>query len=160
MYFRFRDYNDDGYRVHPNDRYPDDQRPNDSFQDPHSGSFQGLPQDGRYNDYPDDPYQRQQQDPDRRHEGLPQVQDDPFADDPFRQKQRSLQQLQQLRDDDPYPRGPSPGGGSDRMGMWQCFIFIFVMPALASSEVSVVKWLGLPTVDHEVLGCNSTGGGI
>ena len=118
-YCRYRDYNDDGYRGHPNDRYLDDQRPNESFQDPHSGSFQGQLHDGRYDDYADDPYRGQE--PDRRHEGLPQVQDDPFADDPFRQKQRSLQQLQQLRDEDPYPRGPSPMG-SDRMGMYRFFI--------------------------------------
>ena len=110
--FRYRDYNEDGYRGHPDERYPEDQRPNDSFQDPRNTSFQGQPQDGRYDEYPDDEYLRQQQ-PDRRHEGLPMVQDDPFADDPFRQKQRSLQQLQQ---EDPYPMGPSPGAGSDRMG--------------------------------------------
>lgn len=61
--------------------------------------------------YDDDSYHQDQGM--RRHEGLPQVQDDPFADDPFKQKQRSLLQLQQ---EDPYPRGPSPGAGSDRMG--------------------------------------------
>lgn len=94
--FRYRDSNDDGYRGDPHDRY-DDRPPNQSFQ-----------QDPR--DYVDSSYP---QDPDRRHEGLPQVQDDPFADDPFRQKQRSLLQLQS---EDPYPRGPSPGAGSDRMG--------------------------------------------
>lgn len=102
--FRFRDFNDDGYRGDPSDRY-DDQPTNQSFQhDPH-GSYPNINRD-----YVDDSYQ---QDPDRRHEGLPQVQDDPFADDPFRQKQRSLLQL---RDEEQYPRGPSPGPGSDRMG--------------------------------------------
>lgn len=89
------------------DRY-DDQPTNQSFQDQHGNSYpDNMPSHG----YEEDSYQ---QDPNsRRHEGLPQVQDDPFADDPFKQKQRSLLQLQQ---EDPYPRGPSPGAGSDRMG--------------------------------------------
>lgn len=100
---RYRDMNDDGYRG---DNY-DDQPSNPNFQhDPHGN---GYP-DNMPRDYGDDSYQ---QEPDRRHEGLPQVQDDPFADDPFRQKQRSLLQLQ---GEDPYPRGPSPAAGSDRMG--------------------------------------------
>ncbi|XP_060559042.1 splicing regulator ARVCF-like isoform X4 [Ruditapes philippinarum] len=99
----YRDLNDDGYRG---DNY-DDQPSNPNFQhDPHGN---GYP-DNMPRDYGDDSYQ---QEPDRRHEGLPQVQDDPFADDPFRQKQRSLLQLQ---GEDPYPRGPSPAAGSDRMG--------------------------------------------
>ncbi|XP_045175328.2 splicing regulator ARVCF-like isoform X4 [Mercenaria mercenaria] len=93
----YRDMNDDGYRGDNYDDHPQDPRGN--------GYHDNMPRD-----YTDDSYQ---QEPDRRHEGLPQVQDDPFADDPFRQKQRSLLQLQ---GEDPYPRGPSPGAGSDRMG--------------------------------------------
>jgi hypothetical protein len=108
LIYRYRDLNDDGYRG---DNY-DDQPSNPNFQhDPHGN---GYP-DNMPHDYGDDSYQ---QEPDRRHEGLPQVQDDPFADDPFRQKQRSLLQLQ---GEDPYPRGPSPGAGSERMGKFSNF---------------------------------------
>lgn len=100
-------YPDDSYRGHPDDSFrgppPHDGRGPEYIDDGYNG--QGYPGDN----YRDDSYGPES---DRRHEGLPQVQDDPFADDPFRQKQRSLLQLQ--REDEPYPRGPSPG--SDRMG--------------------------------------------
>ena len=103
---RYHDDPDDGYRQDPGDRY-DDQPPNQSFNNLHGNSYPDKLQHG----YPDDSFPEDAGV--RRHEGLPLVQDDPFADDPFKQKQRSLLQLQQ---EDPYPRGPSPGAGSDRMG--------------------------------------------
>ncbi|XP_052220762.1 splicing regulator ARVCF-like isoform X3 [Dreissena polymorpha] len=110
---------------------PDDSRyqEEDSYREPQDDSFRGpVPQNDRHRDYDDDQPTNQSflrdphgnygdpyypEDENRRHEGLPQVQDDPFADDPFRQKQRSLLHLQQL--EDPYPRGHSPAAGSERM---------------------------------------------
>ena len=87
----------DAYRDHPNERY-EDQPTNQSFsQDPMgNGYHDNMPQN-----YNDDSYLQD----DKRHDGLPQVQADPFANDPFTERQRSLQQL---RDEEHYRSEPSP----------------------------------------------------
>lgn len=47
-------------------------------------------------------------DPSRRFEGLPPVQADPFADDPFKDQRSHDGSFSHLRDEGPYNRGPSP----------------------------------------------------
>lgn len=89
----------------------------DRYRDPPpSNRFEGEPTFGNYDDYPYSP---------SKHDGLPDVPQDPFADDPFQQKAamaaaeeeryRASQGDLRYRDEDPYnQRTPSPGAGSDR----------------------------------------------
>jgi hypothetical protein len=61
----------------PGDRYRDGD-PGDRYGDGNPGDRYGDEQP-TFGDYDDQPY--------RKHEGLPQVHSDPFADDPFQQQQ-------------------------------------------------------------------------
>ncbi|KAL3842925.1 hypothetical protein ACJMK2_020899 [Sinanodonta woodiana] len=101
---RYRGYPDDSFHGPPHDRSIENP-PNDSFQDPP----QVLYSDNHPHEQVDDPYKRSMDD--HRHDGLPPVRVDPFADDPFQVDGRAGPQ----RVEDPYNRGPSPGAGSDRM---------------------------------------------
>lgn len=110
---RLRDMSLDDHRREPplDDRY-DDPQGGDRYRD-------GEP---TFGDYDDQPYRGS----DRKHEGLPPVPNDPFADDPF-QRKASEQYLgppvdDRYPDEDPYSRRtPSPGGGSDRYGKFKSF---------------------------------------
>lgn len=98
---RFRDMSlDDSHGAPMEDRYRD-MPPNDRYE--------GEPTFGNYDDYPYSP---------NKHDGLPEVPQDPFADDPFQQKvaiaaaeerYRASQGDLRYRDEDPYSRRtPSP----------------------------------------------------
>ena len=75
---------------------------------------------GSYQEEP--PHLDSYDDTQRKYDGLPPVQSDPFADDPFRDKRSHDGSFSALREDpynrdpSPYNRGPSPGGGSDIYG--------------------------------------------
>ncbi|XP_060066750.1 catenin delta-1-like isoform X5 [Ylistrum balloti] len=146
--YKENSFDDDRYRGPPGDNYapesgyrespvpgnqympPDDRFRDMSLDDPHgapppmedryrdlppSDRFEGEPTFGNYDDYPYSP---------NKHDGLPDVPQDPFADDPFQQKAaiaaaeeryRASQGDLRYRDEDPYSRRtPSPGAGSDR----------------------------------------------
>ena len=103
--------------------------PNDSYREQPSQDsygYGGGQEPQTYGDYDDHPYAST-----RKHEGLPEVQSDPFADDPFqaelRASQANLRSSQgnlktsqgnlMYPGEDPYGRGPpSPGVASDRYG--------------------------------------------
>ncbi|KAK3101811.1 hypothetical protein FSP39_006535 [Pinctada imbricata] len=127
-------YMDDRYRGHhPDDSVPEERFQNMSLNDPRHGdgryddrgpvddmhggpppndSFDNRPpgdsygQDPSFGNYDDSPY--------RKHEGLPQIHSDPFADDPFQQKAAMEDDRypgmphDHYRDEDPYHRGGLP----------------------------------------------------
>ncbi|XP_033753246.1 catenin delta-1-like isoform X3 [Pecten maximus] len=146
--YKENSFEDDRYRGPPGDNYapesgyrespvpgnqylpPDDRFRDMSLDDPHGAPppmedryrdpppndrYEGEPTFGNYDDYPYSP---------SKHDGLPDVPQDPFADDPFQQKAaiaaaeeryRASQGDLRYRDEDPYNRRtPSPGAGSDR----------------------------------------------
>ncbi|KAL8618746.1 hypothetical protein ACOMHN_015156 [Nucella lapillus] len=90
----------------PNDHVPPTYR--DSYADRGYGA--GPPEDGEAarsrGSYQDEPAMMDDE-ARRKYEGLPPVQSDPFADDPFRDQRSQDGSFSALRED-PYPRGASP----------------------------------------------------
>ncbi|CAL1535445.1 unnamed protein product [Lymnaea stagnalis] len=85
-------------------RYPDAPQEHLGFDQPGSTNYLGQ-QRGSFHENLQDKYIEE---PQRRYDGLPQVRQDPFADDPFRNSREHLHM-------DPYYRGQSPVGGPDQV---------------------------------------------
>lgn len=110
---------------------PDDNTP-PTYLDDHDRqghSYGGLPPAdeapryrGSYQDEPPPPDPNMYDETQHKFDGLPPVQSDPFADDPFRDQRSHDGSFSALREDpynrgpSPYNKGPSPVGGSDIYG--------------------------------------------